>query len=151
MIRPPVSRRAGRFVLSAIVLVAATLVVAATTATAQEAGEAGEAAPVRFEQDIQPFFNQQCYACHLRGAEPGGLALEPGIAYEELVGVESTQSDLLRVAPGEPEASYLVHKLRGTHLEVGGEGARMPQGGVGVTEDILDTIVRWIEAGAPRE
>src|SRR6056297_547574 len=148
MIRPPVSRRAGRSVLSAIVLVAVTLVVAATTATAQETEEA---APVQFEQDIQPFFNQQCYACHLRGAEPGGLALEPGIAYEELVGMESTQSDLLRVAPGEPEASYLVHKLRGTHLEVGGEGARMPQGGVGVTETVLDAIVRWIEAGAPAE
>jgi len=144
----PALHRAGRLVLSVAMVVAVTFLVMATTASAQDSGEA---TTVQFERDIQPFFNQQCYACHLRGAEPGGLALEPGVAYDELVGVESTQSDLLRVAPGEPESSYLVHKLRGTHLEVGGQGARMPQGGVEVSETVLDAIVRWIEAGAPAE
>lgn len=148
MSRSLVRRWAGRLALSAACAVAVTLVVTATTANAQEADDVAQ---VHFEQDLQPFFNQQCYACHLRGAEPGGLALEPGVAYDELVGVESTQSDLLRVAPGEPEASYLVHKLRGTHVEVGGEGVRMPQGGVEVSEVVLDAIVRWIEAGAPAE
>jgi hypothetical protein len=128
----------------------ASLLVVAVAAAGSAFGQDGQAeAPLSFEADIQPLLNQQCYACHLTGAASGELALEPGVAYQQLVEVPSSQSELLRVAPGDPEASYLVHKLRGTHLEVGGEGTRMPQGGAGVAEQLLDRVVRWIEAGAP--
>lgn len=110
---------------------------------------AGGATTVSFEQDIQPVFNQSCYTCHVTGAEPAGLALDPGRAYEELVGVESTQSPLLLVEPGEPENSYLLHKLRGTHLDVGGQGTQMPQGAGSLADEVIELIAQWIEEGAP--
>lgn len=106
-----------------------------------------QAAGVSFENQVQPFLTQNCYACHMTGSASGGLALEPGAAYENLVDVPSEQSPLLLVASGEAELSYLLHKLRGTQLEVEGSGMQMPLGGA-VSADILDLISRWITEGA---
>lgn len=103
---------------------------------------------VHFDDQIQPLFNNNCVFCHMTGAESGGLNLEPGISYGQLVGVPSAQSPLNRVEPGEPSNSYLVHKLEGTHLDVGGEGDLMPLGGMPLTADQLRLIRQWIEEGA---
>jgi len=115
-------------------------------------GDEGEPAdlgePVSLSAQVQPFLNFQCVACHLTGAESGGLNLEPGKTRDELL-QDSEGAPLPRVTPGDPEASYLVHKLRGTHLEVGGSGSQMPQGGVGVSQDLLALVERWILQGAP--
>ena len=110
-----------------------------------------DGAPVDYESEIQPIFNVHCYSCHLRGAEPGGLALEPGVSYDELVNVPSEQSELLRVAPGDPEASYLLHKLRGTQVEVGGSGNAMPQGGGTLSDEAIALIEAWITSLPPAE
>src|SRR5699024_7708221 len=70
-----------------------------------EDAEAAEEAPeveVSFSGDIQPFLNQQCYACHLTGAASGELILEPGASYGDLVGVKSSEAPLFRVEPGDP-------------------------------------------------
>ena len=83
-------------------------------------------APVDFKTQIQPILNAQCVFCHVTGAENGGLNLARAVAYKSLVGTPSTESPLLRVAPGKPEDSYLLHKLEGTHVSVGGTGATMP-------------------------
>lgn len=111
------------------------------------------AAPaVSLSGQIQPLFDQRCVACHLYGAAQADLVLEEGDAHANLVGVKSTQSSLLRVAPGAPEQSYLLHKLRGTHASVGGTGVRMPFGDI--EADPLppeeETMIKaWIEQGAP--
>ena len=64
------------------------------------------------------------------------------------MGVASSQSDLLLVAPGDVEASYLQHKLLGSHLSVGGEGDTMPyQRDLLVAEDI-QAFEQWIAQGA---
>lgn len=110
-----------------------------------EPADLGE--PVSLSAQVQPYLNFQCVACHLTGAESGGLNLEPGKAHAELL-EDSDGAPLPRVTPGDPEASYLVHKLRGTHLEVGGSGSLMPQGGVGVSEELLALVERWILQGA---
>ena len=105
--------------------------------------------PVSYASEVQLFFNQQCVACHLTGAESGGLNLEPGLSHEELL-EDSVGAEMPRVTPGDPEESYLFHKLRGTHLDVGGSGVVMPQGGQ-VSDQILAMIERWIAQGAPAE
>jgi hypothetical protein len=131
-------------------LVAAVLAVLVSVGLA--GGEEGEPAdlgePVSLSAQVQPFLNFQCVACHLTGAESGGLNLEPGRTRDELL-ADSDGAPLPRVTPGDPEASYIVHKLRGTHLEVGGSGSQMPQGGVGVSEELLALVERWILQGAP--
>jgi len=102
---------------------------------------------VSFSADIQPLFNSRCVACH-QGVGDAGLSLEPGEAYANLVNIASTQSPLVRVAPGNPEQSYLLHKLNGTQLQVNGSGARMPFGSSVLSEPQIKLVRDWISQGA---
>jgi hypothetical protein len=56
----------------------------------------------------------------------------------------------VRVAPYDPDASYLIHKLRGTHLGgcVNGAGDQMPQFAPPLQESDIATIEQWILQGA---
>ena len=91
-----------------------------------------------------------CVTCHTNaGRNPAAglnLAVDP---YAALVNVASTQKrELLRVNPGDPENSYLVHKLEGRSGIV---GLRMPfSGPPHMTSGQIDVVKRWIEIGAPR-
>ncbi len=62
--------------------------------------------------------------------------------------VQSNESSLVRIAPGDPPASYLVHKIEGTQASVGGSGVRMPLGG-SLTDDQINTIRAWVTKDAP--
>jgi methionine-rich copper-binding protein CopC len=63
-----------------------------------------------------------------------------------LVNVASAEvPGLLRVNPGNPDASYIVQKLQGNNAV----GARMPFGGPYLPQDRIDLVRRWISAGAP--
>ena len=88
---------------------------------------------------------QGCLTCHNTAAKLGGLDLsvEPG---EALVGVPSSQwPEILRVAPGDPDASLLYQKLTGTQ---GPErGAQMPLGSQ-LDPAIIASVRAWIAAGA---
>jgi len=89
-----------------------------------------------------------CINCHNAvGAPFNGLNLTSAVSYGNLVGVASRgRPALLRVAPGAPEASYLVHKLDG---RPGIAGERMPRGtGPFLTAGQITIIRRWIELGA---
>ncbi|MGE3771685.1 MAG: hypothetical protein AB7I32_02095 [Gammaproteobacteria bacterium] len=128
---------------------AAALVLACSCAAA-----APDAAAAHFAREIQPIFDAHCVVCHQAGVEQAGLNLEEGEAYANLVGVQSTQSRLVRVAPGSPAQSYLLHKLRGTQAAVGGSGARMPlaEGGSSTLPDAQQTLLEnWIARGAPND
>jgi hypothetical protein len=72
-----------------------------------------------------------------------------GDAYPVLVNQLSGQASLDRVEPSDPVASYLWHKLNGTHLSVGGEGDQMPRSGQNLTSAELLLIEQWILEGAP--
>jgi len=99
--------------------------------------------------DLQPLFDRSCVgSCHDATSRSGGLVLTADGAYAALVRAPSTQVPaLLRVAPGDPESSYLVNKIEGTHASAGGEGTTMPPGFVLSTAEVA--LVRaWIQAGA---
>ena len=106
-------------------------------------------AAVSLKNDIQSIFNTSCVVCHQGGSAPGGLSLEPGAAYKNLVNAKSTESALMRVAPGAPDKSYLVNKLRGTQVQAGGSGGQMPFGASPLPDSQIMLIERWITAGAP--
>ena len=86
-----------------------------------------------------------CTSCHNGNPfVPGNWS--PATAYAQLVGRASFQRPaLLRVAPGNPDASYLVHKLEG---RAGIGGVRMPLNGPYLTDGQIRVIKRWIELGA---
>jgi hypothetical protein len=104
-----------------------------------------------FQRDVVPLLKFRCAACHLTGEEAGGMALHPRAAYATLVGVKSMESPLLRIKPGAPDESYLVHKIRGTQLDVGGSGLRMPADGEPLAAAEIQMIRDWITAGAKND
>jgi len=55
-----------------------------------------------------------------------------------------------RVEPNDSTQSYLMHKLDGTHLGVGGSGSQMPLGGPFLSQGDRDGIRAWINSGAPQ-
>lgn len=108
------------------------------------AGGGGPSGEPTFRGDVAPILSASC-GCHGGGA--GGLAFD-GDTYGALVGVPAVGADMVYVEPGDVEASYLVHKIRGTQASVGGSGSVMPPAGP-LSDSQIETIEVWIEAGAP--
>ena len=112
--------------------------------------------PATFAKDIQKkIFDSTCATtfCHGTGAASGGLDLSDGAAYANLVGVLATNeaakaANLQRVLPNDPDDSFLLLKLEGTLAA--GEGVPMPLVGGPLPASAIDTIRRWIAAGAPQ-
>lgn len=97
---------------------------------------------------VQALFDTHCVACH-SGAEPtGGLDLEAGRSWAQLVDVDSLGSTLPRVAPGDLDGSYLWLKVHGRQGEVEGTGTPMPPNYL-LTAAELAPVEAWILAGAP--
>lgn len=93
-----------------------------------------------------------CIGCHTdSGRTPaGGLVLLEGRSYQALVSQPSRfKTGAILVVPGDPDASYLVHKLEGAADIV---GSRMPRGtGPFLTSGQMQIIRRWIELGAKND
>lgn len=77
-------------------------------------------------------------------------------AYDDLLGLNnpvggdnlSLQNGMPLVTPGDSSQSYLMYKLDGTHLGVGGSGDSMPPGLPLLDQDTRDSIRGWIDEGA---
>jgi hypothetical protein len=92
-------------------------------------------------------FTPICSKCHIGASAPEGLQLDAAHAYNLLVGVPSAEEpNLLRVDPGNPDASYMVLKIEGAP---GIEGAQMPFGETPLPQATIDAIRQWISNGAP--
>jgi hypothetical protein len=106
-------------------------------------GTGGGLAPT-FSSIQREVLTPRCTVCHAGAAAPAGLRLDEGSSYALLVGVASQQSGTLRVAPGRPDDSYLVHKIEGRAAV----GARMPLGGPFLDDATIAVIREWIARGA---
>jgi hypothetical protein len=98
--------------------------------------------------DVQPIFTTSCVkamSCH--GATMAHkLDLRDGMAYAELVGVESGCADKRKlVTPSKPEESYILNKLVAKNMC---DGERMPKGAAALAADKIATITKWICGGA---
>ncbi len=83
--------------------------------------------------------------CHTGGSAPQGLRLDAANSYGLLVNVASTEvPTILRVAPNDPAASYLIRKLEGT----ASVGQQMPLNGTPLSQTSINTIRQWISDGA---
>lgn len=103
----------------------------------------------RYVAEIAPVLAANCATCHLTGQEAGNVVLVPAKAIESLVGVPSVQAPgLMRVVPGDPDASYLVMKLEGSHIASGGTGSQMPFGAPPLPRTSIAKIRQWITEGA---
>ncbi|HKY91500.1 MAG TPA: hypothetical protein VJM11_10695 [Nevskiaceae bacterium] len=109
-------------------------------------GEGGGGPLVPEFQSIQDnVFTPICTRCHAGASAPEGMSLEDGRAYAALVGVHSNEvPSLFRVAPGDPDNSYLVHKISGTQAV----GERMPLDLPPLPDTTIAVIRQWITDGA---
>ncbi|MFK8016785.1 MAG: Ig-like domain-containing protein [Gammaproteobacteria bacterium] len=111
-----------------------------------EGGGAPPLAPSATFESLQAnIFTPLCTVCHAGAAAPVGLKLDAANSYAMLVGAASVQvPDQLRVAPGDPDGSYLVQKIEGTAAV----GQQMPLGGPFLDSEQVGQLRDWIVNGA---
>ena len=100
---------------------------------------------------VQPIFTGNCTfsGCHAGSSPAQGMSLVAGQAFSNVVNVPAIELPTMnRVTPNQPDNSYLVHKIQGTHLDVGGSGSRMPLNLSPLSQSDIDLIRDWIQAGA---
>lgn len=133
--RAPLFRRLllGEMIVTALALVCAS---AMAQGFGARAGGEGYAA-------VQTIVRTRCVSCHGERTRTAGLDLErdPRGALREKR--SSQWPELLLVTPGDPDASLLVQKLRGTQAH----GASMPLGSR-LPEPELGVVEAWVKAGA---
>lgn len=96
---------------------------------------------------------QHCRRCH-----DGGRRRRVD-RWSDLVGVMALQVEAPLVAPGDPDGSYLLAKLLGSHRDFCGRagqplnncGRRMPPDGTAPSPDEQLRLRAWIAQGAPAE
>jgi hypothetical protein len=88
-----------------------------------------------------------CTQCHFGNNPAAGMNLEEGEAYANLVGIKRSFDAEIRVVAGDADNSFIIDKLEGNKLG-GSRGDRMPLGGPFLTQDVIDVIRDWIDAGA---
>ena len=97
---------------------------------------AGALVAQSLERDLQPIFRKHCYGCHAASVKMGSLDVE---TYDGLMR-GGNQGTIL--VPGKPAESRLYLTLAGK-LD-----PAMPMGGDRLPAADLETIRKWIEAGA---
>ena len=150
--------RRRRLALSALAMAATLAGAACDERLSDVAGPTPNLVPT-FSSIQQEIFNTTdssgrlaCISCHTdNGRTPaGGLLLLDGRSYQALVGQASRfKAGAVLVVPGDPDASYVIHKLEGA-ADIA--GTRMPRGtGPFLTSGQMQIIRRWIELGAKND
>lgn len=131
-----------------LLLTGAALVAVACSANAEVTPPVATPASL-YQDEIVPLLESNCATCHLTGEEAGGMSLVGDAAIDFLVGKPAQEAPaLMRIVPGDPDKSYFVMKLEGTHLANGGTGAQMPFGGPPLDPEKIARIRQWIAEGA---
>ena len=107
----------------------------------------------QFSRDIVPIFERRCGigGCHSESAHQGGLVLTGTAAHAALVNKPSqTRIGEVLVRPGAADNSWLVIAIRDDDARRLGL-ARMPLASGPLTPNQIQTIVNWINRGAPND
>ncbi|MBW3541029.1 MAG: DUF1549 domain-containing protein [Planctomycetes bacterium] len=105
---------------------------------ATPAVRAGDGGRLTFERDVRPILKAHCFHCHGEEGDPeGGLDLR----LRRLIAAGGDSGPAL--VPGEPSKSYLVERIAGGEMPPGDDAGKK------LSASHVDTIRRWIAAGAP--
>ena len=115
---------------SAMILVTAGLLLCAVNAFA--------AAPVDYVRDIKPIFAQHCYKCHGPKNQTHSFRID-----QRAWVLRGGDSGEPTVKPGDAKGSHLIERLTSPD-----EKFRMPHDAAPLKAAQIDTIRRWIDAGA---
>ncbi|MBI5216517.1 MAG: hypothetical protein HY960_12270 [Ignavibacteriae bacterium] len=95
-------------------------------------------------------FDKSCGTSSCHGGSAGGLNLQNGNSYSQLVNVQSNNDgahtpSFRRVLPGKPDSSFLIIKLTNPNSS---QGNLMPQGSSALSQEKINAIRQWITNGA---
>jgi mono/diheme cytochrome c family protein len=105
---------------------------AASTVTAAQAADA-----VDFTRDVMPILKHTCVECH------GPDKVKARLRMDSVEGLQKGGKSGALVKPGDPENSLMIRRLLGLDGE-----DQMPLDKDPLTEKQIDTLRRWIAAGA---
>ncbi|MBI3194855.1 MAG: hypothetical protein HYZ34_10380 [Ignavibacteriae bacterium] len=96
-------------------------------------------------------FDKSCGMSSCHGGNAGGLNLQNGNSYSQLLNVLSNNDGahsppFMRVLPGKPDSSFLIIKL--TNPTPSQQGSLMPQVGGALPQEKINVIRQWISNGA---
>lgn len=103
-----------------------------------------------FQANIQPMFTARCAqgGCHTTASAQARLVLTPGHSYYALVNRPAYLAAFIRVRPGDHVNSWLWRMIAAdSSVRFGLE--RMPFEEEPLTPNQIQTIVNWIDEGAP--
>lgn len=141
---------------------------AALTGCPESTVVAAQSGDASFERDVIPIFEKSCTfgACHgtaggnnhgvYLGIRGGGAGAATDAVYTSLVNRKSPVGPMPLVTPGDPDKSWLMHKLAGSTCTFEAEcsggacGERMPKGGESLPAGQLAAIKGWIAQGAKK-
>jgi len=129
-------------------LIASAMMLLAGCSSDDESPPTGNGNPPTLSGHVQPILTSSCAVagCHDSGTESGGLVLEAGSAYGELVDVDAETSlgaGKKRVVPGDAAMSHLVERLEASGID------RMPRSPMApLSAAQIQTIKDWINDGA---
>jgi hypothetical protein len=98
---------------------------------------AGGGSSPMFAQEVRPILAERCYACH------GEKLAQNGLRLDSLAAIRKGSDYGPVVVPHKSEESRIVRRL------LAKERPQMPYGGPPLDAKEIDTIRRWIDAGAP--
>lgn len=107
----------------------------------------------QFSRDIVPIFERRCGigGCHSEAAHQAGLVLTPARAHAALINQPSqTRIGEILVRPGDAANSWLVIAI-GEDAVRRGSLPRMPLASGPLTPNQIQTIVNWVNRGAPND
>jgi hypothetical protein len=107
----------------------------------------------QFSRDIVPIFERRCGigGCHSDAAHQAGLVLTATAAHAAIVNKPAqTRLGQVLVRPGDADNSWLVIAIRDDETRRMGL-ARMPLASGPLTPNQIQTIVNWINRGAPND
>lgn len=101
--------------------------------------------PVSFSEDIEPIFNGNCAVsgCHDSNTQESGVNLS---SYDAALNSVGVQYGTEIIEPGEPNNSPIVDKISNEDPQF---GERMPFNRQPLSDAEIDSIIAWIEDGAP--
>ncbi|MCL4742060.1 MAG: DUF1553 domain-containing protein [Phycisphaerales bacterium] len=108
-------------------------------------GEEPDPSGVSFTRDVRPILANRCFKCH----GPDEAAREGGLRLDTFEGATGPLRHGGRaVAPGEPDGSEMLRRVASGDAE---ERMPPPDAGAPLTAREVETLRRWVEAGARYE
>ena len=121
-----------QFVVAALIVTMAGLTLASATAPPPNASPQ-QPAPPTFAKDVEPIFQEKCQVCH----QPNSIAPMPLISYDDAK--QCARTIKTRVAARVMPPWHIDKSI----------GIREFQNDRSLTDQQVETIVRWVDGGAP--